>query len=101
MNIPSPRRRKSCAISQVWRHSRSSLTRRTPSSKTVALQEIQMTEQCDILFDVRDGIARVTFNRPQARNAFTFQMYERVAEICQQANRDRSIKVLIFTGAGD
>src|SRR5437764_9698791 len=60
-----------------------------------------MTEQSDILFDVRDGIGRVTFNRPQARNAFTFQMYERVAEICQQANSDRAIKVLIFTGAGD
>src|SRR4051812_40578320 len=60
-----------------------------------------MTEQSDILFDVRDGIGRVTFNRPQARNAFTFQMYERVAEVCQEANRDRAIKVLIFTGAGD
>lgn len=61
-----------------------------------------MTEQNnDILFDLRDGIGRVTFNRPQARNAFTFQMYERVAEICEEANKDRGIKVLIFTGAGD
>ncbi len=60
-----------------------------------------MTEQADILFDVNDGIGRVTFNRPQARNAFTFEMYERVAEICEQANRDHAIKVLIFTGAGD
>ena len=61
-----------------------------------------MTEQSnDILFDVRDGIGRVTFNRPQARNAFTFEMYERLAEICEDANSDRAIKVLIFTGAGD
>ena len=61
-----------------------------------------MTDQNnDILFDVRDGIGRVIFNRPQARNAFTFQMYERVAEICEQANIDPAIKVLIFTGAGD
>ena len=61
-----------------------------------------MTEQNnDILFEVRDGIGRVTFNRPQARNAFTFQMYERLAEICEEANDDRAIKVLIFTGAGD
>src|SRR5256714_10545015 len=60
-----------------------------------------MTEQGDILFDVRDGSGRVTFNRPQARNAFTFQMYERVAKICQEANQDRAIKVLIFTGPGD
>jgi enoyl-CoA hydratase len=55
----------------------------------------------DILFELRDGIGRVTFNRPQARNAFTFAMYERVAEICQQATADRAIKVLIFQGAGD
>src|ERR1700726_1946629 len=55
----------------------------------------------DILFDQRDGIGRVTFNRPQARNAFTFAMYERLAQICQQANADRSIKVLVLQGAGD
>jgi enoyl-CoA hydratase len=61
-----------------------------------------VTEQNnDILFEIRDGIGRVTFNRPQARNAFTFQMYERVAEICEQANEDHAIKVLIFAGAGD
>jgi enoyl-CoA hydratase len=55
----------------------------------------------DLLFDLRDGVGRVTFNRPQARNAFTFEMYERLAQICQQANSDRSIKVLVFQGAGD
>jgi enoyl-CoA hydratase len=55
----------------------------------------------DILYEVRDGIAFVTFNRPQARNAFTFAMYERLAEICQAANTDPDIKVLILTGAGD
>ena len=61
-----------------------------------------MTEQNnDILFDAREGIGRVTFNRPQARNAFTFEMYERLAEICEDANGNRAIKVLIFTGAGD
>ena len=61
-----------------------------------------VTEQTnDILFEVRDGIGRVTFDRPQARNAFTFQMYERLAEICQEANEDSAIKVLILTGAGD
>ncbi len=58
-----------------------------------------MTEE--LIHEVRDGIARVTFNRPQARNALTFAMYERLAEICAAANRDRSIRVLIITGAGD
>jgi enoyl-CoA hydratase/carnithine racemase len=55
----------------------------------------------DILFELRDGIGRVTFNRPQARNAFTFAMYERLAQICEQANQHRSIKVLVLQGAGD
>jgi enoyl-CoA hydratase/carnithine racemase len=55
----------------------------------------------DILFETRDGIGTVTFNRPQARNALTFAMYERLAEICDEANRDRSLKVLVLQGAGD
>src|SRR5881398_525592 len=56
----------------------------------------------DLLFTVGDdGIGRVTFNRPQARNAFTFEMYERLAEICERANRDHAIKVLLLRGAGD
>ena len=55
----------------------------------------------DLLFEVKNGIGRATFNRPQARNAFTFEMYERLAQICEQANEDRSIKVLVFQGAGD
>jgi enoyl-CoA hydratase len=54
----------------------------------------------DILYEERDGIATVTFNRPQARNAFTFAMYERLAEICAMVNGDRSIRVMILTGAG-
>jgi enoyl-CoA hydratase/carnithine racemase len=55
----------------------------------------------DLLFEVKDGIGRATFNRPQARNAFTFAMYERLAEICKQADEDRSIKVIVFQGAGE
>jgi enoyl-CoA hydratase/carnithine racemase len=55
----------------------------------------------DLLFTLDDGIGRVTFNRPQARNAFTFEMYERLAEICELANRDHGIKVLLLRGAGD
>jgi enoyl-CoA hydratase len=55
----------------------------------------------DILFELRDGIGWVTFNRPQARNAFTFAMYERLSAICEQANTDKSIKALVLQGAGD
>jgi enoyl-CoA hydratase/carnithine racemase len=60
---------------------------------------LQATE--DLLYDVQDGVARMTFNRPQARNALTFAMYERMAAICEAINADRSIKALILTGAGE
>ena len=55
----------------------------------------------DLIYAVEDGIARIIFNRPQARNALTFAMYEQMASICETINGDRSIKALILTGAGD
>ena len=55
----------------------------------------------DLLYEISDGIGRITFNRPQARNAFTFRMYEQLGEICQQAENDSSVKVLLLTGAGE
>jgi enoyl-CoA hydratase len=55
----------------------------------------------ELLHEVRDGVAYVTFNRPQARNALTFAMYDRLAEICVAANDDRSIRAILITGGGD
>ena len=54
----------------------------------------------ELLYSVTDGIARVTFNRPQARNALTFAMYDRLTEICAQISDDRSIRVLLMMGTG-
>jgi enoyl-CoA hydratase len=55
----------------------------------------------DLLYEINDGIGRVTFNRPEARNALTFRMYEQLREICEQAENDSSVKVLLLTGAGE
>ena len=55
----------------------------------------------ELLHEVRDGVAYVTFNRPQARNALTFAMYERLAQICDHANAERSIRAILITGGGD
>jgi enoyl-CoA hydratase len=55
----------------------------------------------DLIYKVEDGIAHLTFNRPQARNALTFAMYERMAAICETVNADRAIKAMILTGAGE
>ena len=58
-----------------------------------------MTEE--LLYSVQDGIGRIVFNRPQARNALTFPMYERLAEICAQAHEDPTMRALILTGMGE
>lgn len=55
----------------------------------------------EILYEASEGIGRITFNRPEARNAFTFRMYERLAEICKQAMSDSSVKVLVLTGSDE
>lgn len=61
----------------------------------------QASTSSDLLFKAKDGVGWVTFNRPQARNAFTFEMYEGLARVCEQANADGAIKALVFQGAGD
>ncbi len=55
----------------------------------------------ELLFEVSGAIARVTINRPEARNAFTFEMYEKLAEACEAVGMDNSVKVLVITGAGE
>jgi enoyl-CoA hydratase/carnithine racemase len=54
----------------------------------------------DILYTVNDRVGTVTFNRPQARNALTFAMYDRLEAIFAAAEGDGSLRVLLLTGAG-
>jgi enoyl-CoA hydratase/carnithine racemase len=55
----------------------------------------------ELQYEVNDGIGRITFNRPQARNALTFAMYERLAAICGEIDMSRQVKAVVLTGAGD
>ena len=49
----------------------------------------------------RDGaVARITFDRPQARNAMTWAMYEGLADACDAIMNDASVRVAVFRGAG-
>jgi enoyl-CoA hydratase len=56
-------------------------------------------EQESLLFEVREEIGYIVFNRPRTRNAMTFAMYERLAEICRTA--EDHARVLVLRGAGD
>jgi enoyl-CoA hydratase len=55
-----------------------------------------MTEE--LLYTIREGIGHIVLNRPHARNALTFAMYERLAEIAASPG---DAKALVLTGAGD
>ena len=46
------------------------------------------------------GVAWVTVDRPQARNAMTFAMWERLREAALELDADPQVRVVIFTGAG-
>ena len=50
--------------------------------------------------EVQGGIASVTFDRPEARNAMTWAMYERLRAICEQLREEPALRVVRFQGAG-
>ena len=52
------------------------------------------------LFDTDGPLAFLTFNRPEARNAMTWEMYEALVNACDRVDADPDIRVLIFRGAG-
>ncbi len=54
----------------------------------------------EIRSEVRDRALWITFDRPQARNAMTFAMYERLAELCASVPTDRSVTAVVISGAG-
>jgi enoyl-CoA hydratase/carnithine racemase len=55
----------------------------------------------DVLFERRGAVAWLTFNRPQARNAMTFAMYDALVRACDEVEADPSARVLVLRGAGD
>jgi len=54
-----------------------------------------------ILFEVRDGKAYVTLNRPDQLNAFDEQMQRELRAVWDRAKDDDDIRVIVLTGAGD
>lgn len=54
----------------------------------------------DLTHEVRDNTLWITFNRPQSRNALTFEMYEGLAELCSGVPTDGSLHSVVISGAG-
>ncbi|PKN72992.1 MAG: crotonase [Deltaproteobacteria bacterium HGW-Deltaproteobacteria-10] len=58
-------------------------------------------EYKNILFNVEDGIAVITFNRPKALNAMNAETMNELLEAATICKKDDSIKALILTGSGE
>ena len=55
----------------------------------------------DILYERADGIAKITINRPEVRNAFRPQTLAELRDAFGRARDDLEVSAIIFTGAGD
>ncbi|MBT5718442.1 MAG: enoyl-CoA hydratase/isomerase family protein, partial [Gammaproteobacteria bacterium] len=50
---------------------------------------------------ISDGIATLTMNRPEARNALSMDMRTQLCESLHDIERDKSVRCVVLTGAGD
>lgn len=58
------------------------------------------TKYEDILYEEREGVATITFNRPEKLNAFRMGTYEEVTAAIHRAGWNQEIGVIVLTGAG-
>ncbi|HEY3064245.1 MAG TPA: enoyl-CoA hydratase/isomerase family protein [Methylomirabilota bacterium] len=54
----------------------------------------------EVLVTREGAVVTLTFNRPEARNAMTWGMYERLYQTCEEVDADDSVRVLVLRGAG-
>src|SRR5260370_2282523 len=54
----------------------------------------------ELLTDRRGAVQWIIFNRPQAKNALTWAMYDGLVPECEKVNTDRTIRAVVISGAG-
>ena len=59
-----------------------------------------MLEPKSFLFDVREGVARITLNRPERLNALTFEVYRELTDTFAALRDEARVRVVVITGAG-
>jgi len=55
----------------------------------------------ELLYDVKDGLATLTLNRPEKLNAVTDAMRQGLARHVEEINHDPEVRVVVVRGAGD
>ena len=54
----------------------------------------------ELITERRGPVRWVIFNRPEARNAMTWDMYERLVDVCMAVNDEKDVRAVVLTGAG-
>src|SRR5215510_4270935 len=73
---------------------------RSPTARVVdAVRSGAMADE--VLYAVGDGVARVTINRPDRRNAMSYDVMQGLRDAMASARDDESVRVVVLTGAGD
>jgi enoyl-CoA hydratase/carnithine racemase len=57
-------------------------------------------ETDQLLYERRGSTASITFNRPEAHNAMTWEMYEALYACCEEIDADESVRAVVVRGAG-
>src|SRR5689334_13117323 len=55
----------------------------------------------ELLYDVKDGVATVTLNRPDQRNALNGELLAGLVDALKTARDDEAVRAVVLTGAGD
>jgi enoyl-CoA hydratase/carnithine racemase len=55
----------------------------------------------DFLYEVSEGVATLTFNRPEVMNALTFDVYAQLRDLFERLRYDEAVRAIVLTGAGD
>src|SRR5215217_3184038 len=55
----------------------------------------------ELLYEVKDGVARVTLNRPDQRNALNAELLGALVDAMKSARDDESVRAVVLTGAGE
>lgn len=53
-----------------------------------------------VLYDVRDGVATITLNRPEAYNSLDYEAYELLSARFREVQEDPAVRAVVFTGTG-
>ena len=64
------------------------------------LNEGSLDMDYDFLYEVNEGVATITFNRPEVLNALTFDVYAQFRDLMAELRDEDAVKVVILTGAG-